>query len=53
MQINKRRRFSRKQGAALVLSICLVGGAAFAAYYTMNRGETVKEQEEQYVALDE
>ena len=52
MQNKERKRFTRKQGAMVVLSLCLVGGAAVTTFYTMDRAEKVKE-EQQLIDLNE
>ncbi|MCI5994941.1 MAG: M23 family metallopeptidase [Blautia sp.] len=52
MQNKERKRFTRKQGAMVVLSLCLVGGAAFTTFYTMDRAEKAKE-EQQLIDLNE
>lgn len=36
----------------LILSVCLVGGAAFTTFYTMNRAEKAKEEQEKLVDLN-
>lgn len=52
MQNKERKRFTRKQGAMVVLSLCLVGSAAFTTFYTMDRAEKAKE-EQQLIDLNE
>ena len=53
MQNKDGKKFTRKKGAMLILSLCLVGGAAFTTFYTMNRAEKAKEEQEQLVDLNE
>ncbi len=52
MQNKEEKKFTRKQGAMLILSLCLVGGAAATTLYTMDRAEKAKE-EEQLIDLNE
>lgn len=52
MQNKDGKRFTRKKGAMLILSVCLVGGAAFTTFLTMNRAEKAKEEQEKLVDLD-
>lgn len=53
MQNKEERKFTRKHGAVLMLSLCLTGAAAFGTYYTLNHFETEKEQQEQVTELEE
>lgn len=53
MQNKDGKKFTRKKGAMLILSICLVGAAAFTTFYTMNRAEKAKEEQEKLVDLNE
>lgn len=53
MQNKDGKKFTRKSGAMLILSICLVGGAAFTTFYTMDRAEKAKEEKQQLVDLNE
>lgn len=52
MQNKDGRKFTRKKGAMLILSICLVGAAAITTFYTMNRAEKTKEEQEKLVDLN-
>lgn len=52
MQNKDEKKFTRKQGAMLILSLCLVGAAAFTTYYTMEKAQQEKE-EQQLVDLNE
>lgn len=49
---NRERRFTGRKRAMVVLSLCLVGGAAFTTYYTMDRAEKAKEEQEQFTDLN-
>ena len=53
MQNKDEKKFTRKQGAMLILSLCLVGAAAFTTYYTMEKAQREKEEEQQLVDLNE
>lgn len=53
MQNKDGKKFTRKQGAMLILSLCLVGAAAFTTYYTMQKAEEENAQEQQLVDLNE
>lgn len=53
MQNKDEKKFTRKQGAMLILSLCLVGAAAFTTYYTMEKAEQEKKEEQQLVDLNE
>lgn len=53
MQNKEGKRFTKKQGAMVILSLCLVGGAAFTTYYTMDRAEKEKEQQQNLIDLNE
>jgi septal ring factor EnvC (AmiA/AmiB activator) len=53
MQNQERKRFTRKKGAMVILSLCLVGGAAFTTYYTMNQAEKAKEEQQNLIDLNE
>lgn len=53
MQNKDGKKFTRKQGAMLILSLCLVGGAAFTTFYTMNQAEKAKEEQEKLIDLNE
>lgn len=53
MQNKEGKRFTRKKGAMVVLSLCLVGGAAFTTYYTMDRAEKAKEEQQNLIDLNE
>ena len=53
MQNKDEKKFTRKQGAMLILSLCLVGAAAFTTYYTMEKVQREKEEEQQLVDLNE
>lgn len=53
MQNKDGKKFTKKQGAMLILSLCLVGGAAFTTFYTMDRAEKAKEEQQDLVDLNE
>lgn len=53
MQNKDGKKFTRKQGAMLILSLCLVGAAAFTTYYTMQKAEEENAKEQQLVDLNE
>ena len=53
MQNKDGKKFTRKQGAMLILSLCLVGAAAFTTYYTMQKAEKENAKEQQLVDLNE
>lgn len=53
MQNKEGKRFTKKQGAMVILSLCLVGGAAFTTYYTMDRAEKAKEEQQNLIDLNE
>ena len=46
MQNKEERKFTKKHGAVLMLTLCLTGAAAFGTYYTLDRAESRKEQEQ-------
>ncbi len=46
MKNQEEKRFTKKHGAVLMLSLCLVGAAAFTTFYTLNSAERTKEQEQ-------
>ena len=52
MQNKERKRSTGKKGAMVILSLCLVGGAAFTTYYTMNRAEKAKEEQQKLMDLN-
>lgn len=52
MQSKNEKRFTRKKGAMLVLSLCLVGAAAVTTYYAMDLSEK-RAKEEYMVDLNE
>lgn len=53
MQNKDDKRFTRKQGAMLILSLCLVGAAAFTTYYTMDKAEKEKQEQQKLLDLNE
>lgn len=53
MQNKDEKKFTRKQGAMLILSLCLVGAAAFTTFYTMNKADQEKEEQQKLVDLNE
>lgn len=53
MQNKDDKRFTRKQGAMLILSLCLVGAAAFTTYYTMDKAEKEKLEQQELLDLNE
>ena len=52
MQNKDGKRFTRKKGAMLLLSLCLVGAAAVSTYYAMDLSED-RAEEEYMVDLNE
>lgn len=53
MQNNKEKKSNKKRGAMIVLSLCLVGGAAYGTYYTMEQAELSREQERDQAKVEE
>lgn len=53
MQNKERKRPGRKKTAMVILSLCLVGGAAFTTYYTLEKADQAKEKEQQLLDLNE
>lgn len=53
MQNKERKRPERKKTAMVILSLCLVGGAAFTTYYTLEKADQAREEEQQLLDLNE
>ena len=53
MQNKDGKKFTKNKGAMLILSLCLVGGAVFTTFYTMDRAEKMKEQQQKLIDLNE
>jgi len=53
MQNKRGRNLNRKHGAVLVFSLFLTGAAAFGTFYTINRSESQKEDQERLTELEE
>lgn len=53
MQNKERKRPERKKTAMVILSLCLVGGAAFTTYYTLEKADRAREEEQQLLDLNE
>ena len=52
MQNKKGKGFTTKKGAMVILSLCLVGGAAFTTYYTIDRADKAKEEKQRLMDLN-
>lgn len=52
MENNNRKKSNRNRGAMLVLSLCLVAGAAFTTFYTLDSAEKAKEEQQKLFELN-
>lgn len=52
MENNNRKKSNRNRGAMLVLSLCLVAGAAFTTFYTLDSAEKAKEEQQKLLDLN-
>ena len=53
MQNKDEKRFTRKNGAMLVLTLCLVGAASITTYYALDLSDQSKTEEQNLVDLDQ